>query len=160
MTVYTRKLFTLAFIREGDKVLLGFKKRGFGQGRWNAFGGKVEPGETTEEGAIREVREEAGVEVVGGVEKVGELEFTFEGDTTLMHVIVYHARGYTGTPTESEEMKPQWFNVDNIPYTKMWPDDELWYPIYLRGGKFRGAFHFRGYDQILSQKLEEVQTLS
>nr|XP_045625095.1 oxidized purine nucleoside triphosphate hydrolase-like [Procambarus clarkii] len=158
MSGLTRKLFTLAFIREGDNILLGYKKRGFGQGRWNGFGGKVESGETPEEGAIREMQEEAGVELVGGVDKVGELEFTFEGDPILMHVMVFSARGYTGTPTESEEMKPQWFSVDNLPYSQMWPDDRLWFPIYLRGGKFRGIFHFKGQDIILSQKLEEVQT--
>lgn len=118
----------------------------------------MEAGETPEEAAVREVQEEAGVMVVGGVEKVGELLFTFEGDPTAMHVMVFSARGYTGTPTESEEMKPQWFSVDSLPYSLMWPDDELWYPIYLRGGKFRGRFHFQGHDKILSEKLEEVQT--
>ncbi|XP_071539058.1 oxidized purine nucleoside triphosphate hydrolase-like [Panulirus ornatus] len=160
MSLYTRKLLTLALIKEGNKVLLGYKKRGFGQGRWNAFGGKVEPGETPEEGAIREVREEACLEVKGGMDKVGELEFTFEGDTVLMHVMVFAARGFTGTPTETEEMRPQWFNLENIPYSQMWPDDILWYPIFLRGGKFRGTFHFQGHDTILSQNLEEVEAFS
>ena len=47
------KLLTLTFVRESAKVLLGYKKRGFGEGRWNGFGGKVEPGETIEEGAKR-----------------------------------------------------------------------------------------------------------
>ena len=50
-----RKQLTLAFIRDGERVLLGMKKRGFGEGRWNGFGGKVHPDETTEEGAIRYV---------------------------------------------------------------------------------------------------------
>ena len=36
-----RKLLTLVFLREGGKVLLGMKKRGFGVGKWNGFGGKV-----------------------------------------------------------------------------------------------------------------------
>ena len=35
------KLLTLVFLREGSKVLLGMKKRGFGVGKWNGFGGKV-----------------------------------------------------------------------------------------------------------------------
>nr|XP_053633034.1 oxidized purine nucleoside triphosphate hydrolase-like [Cherax quadricarinatus] len=116
MSELTKKLFTLAFIREGNRLLLGYKKRGFGQGRWNAFGGKVEAGETPEEAAVR------------------------------------------GMTVPLMEMKPQWFSVDSLPYSLMWPDDELWYPIYLRGGKFRGRFHFQGHDKILSEKLEEVQT--
>ena len=47
------KVLTLAFVQEQARVLLGLKKQGFGQGRWNGFGGKVEKGETVEEGAKR-----------------------------------------------------------------------------------------------------------
>jgi 8-oxo-dGTP pyrophosphatase MutT (NUDIX family) len=47
------KLLTLLFVLEPGKVLLGMKKRGFGVGRWNGFGGKVQSGESIEEGAIR-----------------------------------------------------------------------------------------------------------
>lgn len=49
----TRKLLTLVFIRTSDCILLGLKKRGFGKGKWNGFGGKVEPGETITQGAMR-----------------------------------------------------------------------------------------------------------
>jgi 8-oxo-dGTP diphosphatase / 2-hydroxy-dATP diphosphatase len=34
-------------------VLLGLKKKGFGKGKWNGFGGKVEKNETILEAAIR-----------------------------------------------------------------------------------------------------------
>lgn len=47
------------------------------------------------------MREEAGIDMVG-VKKVGELEFTFEGESTLMHVMVYSANSFTGTLTETE----------------------------------------------------------
>lgn len=47
------KLLTLLFVLEPGRVLLGMKKRGFGVGRWNGFGGKVQLGESIEEGAIR-----------------------------------------------------------------------------------------------------------
>ena len=47
------KISTLAFVRESARILLGYKKRGFGEGRWNGFGGKVEPGEMIEEAAKR-----------------------------------------------------------------------------------------------------------
>jgi hypothetical protein len=36
-----------------DKILLGFKKRGFGLHKWNGLGGKVEPNESIAEGAKR-----------------------------------------------------------------------------------------------------------
>ena len=47
------KLFTNAFIIEPERILLGMKKRGFGAGWWNGFGGKVQSGETIEEAARR-----------------------------------------------------------------------------------------------------------
>lgn len=59
------KRLTLVLLRATidakDQILLGMKKRGFGMGKWNGFGGKVEPGETIEEGALREMAEESGV---------------------------------------------------------------------------------------------------
>ena len=45
------KLLTLLFILKPGKVLLGYKKRGFGAERWNGLGGKVQQGETIEEAA-------------------------------------------------------------------------------------------------------------
>ena len=47
------KLFTLLFVLEPTRMLLGLKKRGFAVGRWNGFGGKVQPNETIEEAAKR-----------------------------------------------------------------------------------------------------------
>ena len=49
---------TLMFIRDGHEVLLMRKLRGIGAGKINAPGGKIEPGETPLEGAIRETQEE------------------------------------------------------------------------------------------------------
>lgn len=47
------KLLTLVLVVRPGRVLLGMKKRGFGAGKWNGFGGKVQPGETIEDGARR-----------------------------------------------------------------------------------------------------------
>ena len=53
-----KKQLTLVAVLKENNILLGMKKRGFGEGRWNGFGGKVETGETIEEGAKRELKEE------------------------------------------------------------------------------------------------------
>ena len=50
------KLYTLIYVLKDDVVLLGMKKRGFGVGRWNGFGGKVMDGEDIAAGAKRYVR--------------------------------------------------------------------------------------------------------
>lgn len=49
----TSRLFTLVLVVQPPRVLLGMKKRGFGAGLWNGFGGKVQPGESIEEAARR-----------------------------------------------------------------------------------------------------------
>jgi 8-oxo-dGTP diphosphatase/2-hydroxy-dATP diphosphatase len=54
-------LLTLALLEKGNKILLGMKKRGFGVGRWNGFGGKVKEGEKIEEAVKRELKEEIGI---------------------------------------------------------------------------------------------------
>lgn len=57
------------------------------------------------------------------------------------------------------EMKPQWFDLDKIPYSEMWADDVFWFPLMLQKKKFFGYFKFQGHNVILEQKLNEVQEL-
>ena len=60
------------------RILLGFKKEGFGAGKVTGFGGKVEPGETPAAAAIRELEEETGIRVtIDDLQAVGQLEFLF-----------------------------------------------------------------------------------
>ncbi|KAF3845965.1 hypothetical protein F7725_003043 [Dissostichus mawsoni] len=106
----------------------------------------------------RELQEESGL-TVDALEKVGNLKFEFVGETELMDVHVFRADSYNGEPTESEEMRPQWFDSDQIPFSEMWADDILWFPLMFQKKKFVGYFKFQGHDVILSQKLEEVEEL-
>ncbi|KAI5221472.1 7,8-Dihydro-8-Oxoguanine Triphosphatase [Manis pentadactyla] len=87
-TMGTSKLYTLVLVLQPQRVLLGMKKRGFGAGRWNGFGGKVEDGETIEEGAKRELQEESGL-TVDTLQKVGQIMFEFVGEPELMDVHVF-----------------------------------------------------------------------
>ncbi|MFA9262426.1 MAG: 8-oxo-dGTP diphosphatase [Undibacterium sp.] len=152
-----RKILTLALLTEDGRILLGMKKRGFGMGRWNGFGGKVHEGETIESGARRETEEECGITVTA-LEAVGIHEFSFvrEPDEVL-EVHVFRIDAYTGEPRETEEMKPAWFPVDAIPYDDMWPDDRLWIPTFLAGKKFRTRFLFGENDVVLEQDIQIVE---
>ncbi|XP_052787622.1 oxidized purine nucleoside triphosphate hydrolase-like [Mya arenaria] len=152
------KVLTLVMIREARRVLLGMKKRGFGQGRWNGFGGKVEQGETILQGALRELHEESGL-TARHLTEIGRLVFRFEGDPQLLEVHVFTGSTYSGEPVETDEMRPCWFPVDKIPFDKMWPDDKLWFPIFLEGKLFSGEFTFEGHDKILDYTLSQVKKL-
>jgi 8-oxo-dGTP pyrophosphatase MutT (NUDIX family) len=152
-----RKLLTLAMVQKDGKVLLGMKKRGFGVGRWNGFGGKVEEGESLEGAALREVEEEVGI-TPRAFEERGVLEFSFENDEKVLEVHVFRVTDYDGEVRESEEMQPRWFDEGDIPYELMWPDDEYWMPLFFAGKKFTGTFHFdRPSDAEYTSKILEQE---
>lgn len=136
-----RKLFTLCVVHQGPKILLGMKKIGLGAGRWNGFGGKVEPGEAIDAAAARELREEVCLEAQD-IRQKGILEFSFENDPKILEVHVFGATKFSGEPKETDEMTPRWFDVAQIPYEQMWSDDTHWLPLLLACKTFRGKFHF------------------
>ena len=135
---------TLCFAIKDDKILLAMKKRGFGAGRFNGYGGKVQEGETIEAAALREMKEEVGLAAENSnLNKVGQIKFFFkdkEGWDQEMHVFL--VKDWQGESQESEEMKPQWFNIKEIPFDSMWPDDKHWLPAVLAGKKIEGHFNF------------------
>jgi 8-oxo-dGTP diphosphatase/2-hydroxy-dATP diphosphatase len=150
-----KKLLTLCIAHKGNQVLLGMKKRGFGEGRWNGFGGKLIEGEEIETAAKREMEEEAGLKALD-IKERGVLNFKFKGDPEVLEVHVFSASVFERKLAETEEMKPRWFNVKDIPYSEMWPDDKYWLPLLLSGKNFQGNFHFRDNDTLLNYQLKEV----
>jgi 8-oxo-dGTP diphosphatase len=140
----------LVFLTRGDEVLLIHKKTGLGAGKINGPGGKQEPGETSLEAAIREVREELLI-TPHRLDAMGELHFDFV-DGLRLHCTVYRGEEFSGTPTETREAKPEWFRLDEVPYDRMWADDRYWLPQMLEGRRFRGWFRFEG-ETMLSREV-------
>lgn len=132
------------------------KKRGFGAGKWNGFGGKINSNETTEEAAIRELYEEAKI-YANKLEKVGKLEFVFpfkEEWNQIVHLFI--VKEWKGTPKESEEMLPKWFKINEIPFEKMWQDDKHWLPKILNGRKINAKFVFdKDNESIMEMRINE-----
>lgn len=153
------KHMTLLFLIREDKkeVLLAMKKRGFGEGKWNGVGGKIEEGETPEQAVIREAQEEIGVGIdEKDLEERGQIFFSFDkpGDIPL-RVRIFTTTIWEGTPAESEEMSPKWFSFDSVPYDRMWVDDPYWLPQMLAGKNVHGEFRFsEDGSEILSQHVD------
>lgn len=148
----------VAIILENNKILLGMKKRGFGVGRWNGYGGKLnlEVDKDIHQCAIREFNEEAGIEVKD-LETMGIIDFIFvDNPEKILEVHFIIVTDYSGVPVETDEMKPQWFDINEIPYSEMWPDDRYWMPLFLQGKKFRGSILFKDNNTIISNDIKEV----
>ena len=133
------KHVTLCLPVNHDQLLLGMKKTGFGAGNYNGFGGKKEETDPSiEDAALRELTEEVGLCAThDALQKVGELTFLFPSvpeDKNWNQVVhVYLIKTWTGTPRETNEMRPVWVSLAQIPYDKMWEADRYWLPLVLQG---------------------------
>jgi len=144
-------LATLCFVRQGTNVLMIRKKRGLGAGKINGVGGKLDPGETPADCIVRETQEELGITLIDP-EKRGELHFQFVDGYSLF-CTVFVATKFRGTPVETAEAIPLWFELNQLPFQEMWEDDRLWLPQLLDDRSFRGFFLFDG-DKMLSEQIE------
>lgn len=150
-----KTILTLCVIYDDARILLGKKKRGFGAGYWNGFGGHVEEGEMIEDAAYREVREEAMIEP-RNLQKRGVLNFYFQDMPEELEVHVFSTSEFEGEPIETEEMQPKWFLRSEIPFGQMWQDDQYWLPILLQGKNFAGNFHFKDTVTLLSHTIHTL----
>ena len=133
---------TLLFVIWGNQVLCIRKKRGLGAGKINGTGGRIDPGETPEQAAVREVEEELGITPLG-VEARGVIDFQFV-DGYSIRVYLFTAPDYQGEPRETDEAIPLWASVEEMPYDEMWADDRLWLPMLFAGQNVEGRVIFDG----------------
>lgn len=151
---------TLVFLRRDEELLLAMKKRSYGKDKWNGIGGKLEDNETIEAAAIRETQEEILV-TPKELSKRALLSFFIRKDDGSiepeMEVHVFATTQWEGEPQETEEMRPQWFKADALPYDNMWPDDTFWLPGMLAGKVQRGEFYFNDSFEIIDHELREVR---
>jgi len=134
---------TICEIVKEDKLLLQLKTAGkFGEGKWNGPGGKIMSQESPIEGVIREVYEETGLTILNPALN-GWIDFYFgkktEPDWTTYVFLVTEFRGEIHA---SDEGELKWFRFQDIPYDKMWEDDQYWLPAFLEGKKVKGTFWF------------------
>ena len=144
----------LTYVIDGDNILLILKKRGMGDGYYNGPGGHIELEETKTEAAIRETREETGLDVADLVD-MGTLYFQFR-DGTRMIGYVFTTHTYSGTLIdECDETKPFWAKISQLDYSNMWEDDRLWFPLLLEGKRFNGYFIFDDR-KLVDSRIEEL----
>lgn len=148
-----RTALCFVFDREKNSLLMILKKRGQGAGKINVPGGKLQPGETAAEAAIRETKEETGI-VPLAVKEAGRLEFYFpENDHWDNTCTVFIAETFSGKLVQhSDECSALWVALDAIPLEKMWDADRLWLPLLLAGKWFHRAYTFDAQDRVREEK--------
>lgn len=152
---------TLSLIVKNRQVLLAMKKRGFGEGLWNCPGGKPNEGESLVQTAIRETAEEIGCTPTN-LTKVAVLDFYFPliplERNFNQQTVVYIVGAWSGEPIESEEMKPQWFDIDQIPYKHMWPADAHWMPLVFEGKLVKAEFLYGEGNALAEVNVQNVMS--
>lgn len=100
-------------IESGGKILM--IKNSYGGVRWNLPGGGVDKGETALDAALREAREEVGIQVdETTIQEIGSYVTTHEGKIDTVHV--FH--GFTTQDSEidnDEIVQAAWFSRDALP---------------------------------------------
>lgn len=115
----------------------------------------MEAGETIEEAASRELWEECRIQT-RELDRRGILWFSFHDKPDPWEVHVFRSMQYEGTPTETDEMVPKWFEKSSIPFEMMWADDVLWYPYFVGDKFFKGVFFFHDTHDLVGHQLIEV----
>lgn len=135
---------TLWIILKDDKILLCMKKRWFWEWLWNWAWWKCEKWETIEQAMIRELQEETWLETnLENLENMWVLHFYFDANPDWnQDVNIFKINDFDWAPTETEEMRPKWFNLEDIPYNEMWEDDKIWLPRMISLEKVEYDFTF------------------
>jgi 8-oxo-dGTP diphosphatase len=120
----TRVLLTHRVGRSGDEQF----------GKYNGLGGRMEPSEDVAVCMVREIREEAGIEVVR-MQLRGTINWTGFGPSGQDWLgFVFLIESFTGTPRERSEEGPlSWVEVARMPDLPMWEGDRLFLPLVFDG---------------------------
>lgn len=139
------KLATLCYLRRKSRTLMLHrvkKENDVHEGKWNGLGGKFEPGESPEECAVREVREESGLTMKDPVLK-GVLTFPLFAKGEDWYVFVFTSTKFSGRLIDSPEGRLEWIPDSKLLKLNLWEGDRVFLPLLGRRGHFSGKFEYR-----------------
>lgn len=152
------KLVVCVVERDG-KFLLPLKERKIGAGRRNGVGGKVEPGESFEAAAKREMQEETGA-IVEDMKHAGSLLVTTPSFTAELEI--FHVTRFSGEPLEQPGQGMtdfRWYPKEALPFELMWPNDVIWYPMLIAGKQFSGEIELSESGEVIRHTVRESDEL-
>jgi 8-oxo-dGTP diphosphatase len=139
------KLATLCYVRKGGKTLMVHrdkKPNDMHKGKWNGLGGKLEPGETPEECARREILEESGLQA-GHIILKGLLTFPAFAQDEDWYAFVFVVDEFEGKLIESPEGTLEWVDDARLLELELWEGDRIFLNWLDRPGFFSGKFNYK-----------------
>jgi ADP-ribose pyrophosphatase YjhB (NUDIX family) len=115
MDGYDYLVVTSCLIVDDGEVLLVQEGKDHVEGLWNLPAGKLEMGESPQDGCVREAEEETGLDVdLKGFIGVYMDESDSSDDTVLNMVFAGEADGRAGTPEDDTVQDVAWVGVDEL----------------------------------------------
>lgn len=136
------QLATLCYVIDKNKTLMLHrikKKNDVHEGKWNGLGGKFETGETPQECAIREVKEESGLLIKNPIMH-GFITFPMFDGMKDWYVFIFTAKKFSGKLIESHEGKLEWINNDKLLDLNLWEGDRIFIPWLFQKKFFSAKF--------------------
>ena len=138
-------LATLCYVMSEGRTLMLYrnkKENDFHEGKWNGLGGKFEPGETPEECAIREIKEESGLTVKDPIMK-GFITFPLFDGKNDWYVFVFKFDGFEGKLIDSPEGTLEWIPNDKLTELNLWEGDSIFIPWLFEEKFFSAKFNYK-----------------
>jgi 8-oxo-dGTP diphosphatase len=139
------KLATLCYVRRPGQTLMIHrikKPNDMHMGKWNGLGGKLDPGETPEACAVREIYEESGLTVRNPQFK-GMITFPGFADEEDWYTFLFVVRDFEGELIESPEGYLKWIDDSELLSLPLWPGDRIFIPWLERSGFFSARFVYK-----------------
>ena len=140
------KLATLCYVmNKNNKTTLMIhrtkKANDYHEGKWNGLGGKFERGESPEECAIREIKEESGL-MVKSLRMNGFITFPNFDGIDDWYVFIFTADEYKGEMIDSAEGKLEWIPNDKITKLNLWEGDKIFLEWLYQDKFFSAKFNY------------------
>ncbi len=136
------KLATLCYVQKPGHTLMLHrvkKKNDMHQGKWNGLGGKLEPGESPEECAVREVWEESGL-TCRNPRLRGFITFPAFDQIDDWYTFLYTLDDFDGELIDSPEGNLAWIENERLLELNLWPGDRLFLPWVFQDRLFSAKF--------------------
>lgn len=139
------KLAVICYVRKDGQVLMTHrnKKEGdYHKGKWNGLGGKFEAGESPEECARREIKEESGL-IAEELKFRGFITFPLFDGVEDWHVFLFTVDKFSGSLTESPEGDLEWIPQDKIFDLNLWEGDKTFLSWIFEEKFFTAKFNYK-----------------